>query len=381
MIGLLLAAIDSVVNVLTDVSRKKVLDRKWDAALVSVWCKLVSCLIFLVAISLLRVFWGTRLELPRIGQSFGISPGTAFLLYVSVNAGLEGTAILLNLRALQLSPLSYCVPFMALTPLFLLPAGIFFLHESVSEGMILGVGLVVIGALVVNRRLFAQGFFEPLRAIVAERGSRYMLGVALLLTVTNVLDKWFLLSGGADVSFAVKLSRSLTLAVGKCAMLSVFFAGLTIARLRPRESGQKAKFTGLRFATSFSWTKIMVDAPVGLSLAGLLEAVVLLLQLTALQFIVAALVISIKRAGMIFAVFLGWIVFNEKDITDRVIASLVMTVGVLLFFLTKPDGTGHTILSIHGSRYLAVATVAALAVSLYATRRRATAYPPRPRSV
>ena len=56
-------------------------------------------------------------------------------------------------------------------------------------------------------------------------------------------------------------------------------------------------------------------------LAGLLEAVVLVLQLTASQFTALALVISIKRSGIILTVFLGWLVFKERGITDRAIAS------------------------------------------------------------
>ena len=370
MFGLFLASIDSVVNVLTDVARKKVLDRNHDASLVSVWCKFISCLVFGAVIVALRLGWGTRPELPDIGQALGISPSVAFLLYISLNALLEGTAILLNLRALQVSPISYCVPFMALTPLFLLPAGMVFLHEAVSGGMVIGVCLVVTGALVVNRQLFARGLLEPARAIVREKGSRYMLIVALLLTVTNVLDKWFLLAGGGAVSFDVKLARSLTLSEGKCAMLCVFFVGLTVARLGRWKGYREGRVGLLRAAAGFSWSQVAREMPVWLTLAGVLEATVLMLQLTALQFIVAALVISIKRAGMILAVALGWFVFKERGITDRVIASLVMTSGVLTFFLTKPDTLGHAILGTRGAGILALVALSGMAVALYVTRHR-----------
>ena len=48
--------------------------------------------------------------------------------------------------------------------------------------------------------------------------------VALLLTFTNVLDKWFVSSGG-DAAFAVRLSRSFTLSIGKCIMHGLFLPG------------------------------------------------------------------------------------------------------------------------------------------------------------
>jgi drug/metabolite transporter (DMT)-like permease len=370
MFGLLLASIDSVVNVLTDVARKKVLDRQFDASLVTVWCKAISCVVFAAALAALQLGWGVRPQLPDIGRSLSVSPSWSFLLYVMLNAVLEGSAILLYLRALQVSPISYCVPFLALTPLFLLPTGIVFLHEAISGGMMIGVFLVVVGALVMNRQMFARGPLEPARAILRERGSRYMLLVALLLTFTNLLDKWFLLAGGGTVSFAVKLSRSVTLSMGKCAMLSVFFVGLAIVRLGDWKAYRKGEGGLWRLAARISWTGLVRGAPVWLTLAGVLDSLVLILQLTAMQFIAAALAISMKRAGIILAVPLGWYVFKERGITDRVIASLVMTAGVLIFFLTTPDAAGRPILETPGAAAVALAALVGMSVALYLTRHR-----------
>lgn len=378
MIGLLLASLDAIVNALTDAFRKKVLDRQFDASLISVWCKIISCLVFGLVIAALYLFWGAHPRLPDIGKGFNLSPGISFLLYVSLNAVLEGTAILLNLRALQVSPMSYCVPFMALTPLFLLPAGAIFLHEAISGGMILGVLMVVIGSLVVNRQLFARGLLEPARAIVRERGSRYMLMVAFLLTITSVLDKWFLTNGGGAASFTMKLSRSLTLSAGKSAMLTVFFVGLTIIRLGKRDPTKNPVTGSLQAAGSFSWTDVLRDSPLWLILAGVFEAMVLMLMLTAMQFTVAAVVISIKRSGVILSVGLGWFMFNERGITDRLIASLVMASGVLIFFLTKPDAHGHATMGPSGAALVALLSLLVMSVALYLTRHHfiKTAAPP-----
>jgi hypothetical protein len=208
------------------------------------------------------------------------------------------------------------------------------------------------------------------RAIVREKGSRYMLMVALLLTVTNVLDKWFLLAGNGPSSFDVILVRSLTLSVGKCVMLAVFFAGLTVVRLGDWPAFREKRAGFLQVSTSFSWGQVLRTMPGWLTLAGVLEALVLMLQLTALQFIVAALVISIKRAGMILAVALGWLVFKERGITDRVIASLVMTSGVLVFFVTKPNAAGQTIMGTTGALVLALLALTGMTIALYVTRAR-----------
>lgn len=346
-------------NVFTDVSRKKVLDRGYDAALISFWCKVVAFFAYGAGIAAL-IGSGTALGLPDLGAKLHLSPPVAFLLYLLINTALEGTAILLNLRALQVSPILLCVPFMALTPLFLLPAGKFFLHESIAGGMVVGVSLVVIGSLVVNRQLFAHGLLEPVKAIYRERGSRYMTLVALLLTFTNVLDKWFVSSGG-DAAFAVRLSRSFTLSMGKCIMHGLFFAGLAFWRLsRARKPD----------AAPARWGTVWREIPTWMVLAGVFEAVVLVLQLTAMQFTVAALVISIKRSGIVLAVFLGWLIFKERGITDRVIAACVMLSGVLVFFLTKPDAQGHATVGLTGALAVAVVALAGMGVALYMTHSK-----------
>ena len=46
MLGLILSSLDAVAMAFTDAARKKVLDRGAEVGLVSVWCKIISCLVF-----------------------------------------------------------------------------------------------------------------------------------------------------------------------------------------------------------------------------------------------------------------------------------------------------------------------------------------------
>lgn len=355
-LGLLLACAGSVFNVLTDCSRKKILDHQYDAAVIGFWCKLVALGFYVIALGVV-VASGTGLQLPPIGASLKMSPAVAFVLYLLINALLEGTAILLSYLALQVSPLSLCVPFMALTPVFLLPIGKFFLHEQISSGMIVGVFLVVAGSLVINRQLVANGWLEPARAILREKGSRYMLIVAMLLATTAALDKWFVTSGG-DVDFGIRLSRSFTLSIGKSVMLGLFFLGLAFWRLRGSGDGDCLR----------AWTRPWREVPRWIVLASLFEGVVLVLQLLAVQLTVAAIVISIKRSGILLACVLGWFLFKERGITDRVIGSFVMIAGVVVFFLTKPDAHGHAMIGFTGALGVCALALAGTFVALYLTR-------------
>jgi hypothetical protein len=54
-LGLLLACFGSVFNVLTDCSRKKILDRKYDAVLIGFWCKIAALGFYAVALVVLLV--------------------------------------------------------------------------------------------------------------------------------------------------------------------------------------------------------------------------------------------------------------------------------------------------------------------------------------
>jgi len=275
---------------------------------------------------------------------------------------------MLNYRALQVSPLSLCVPFMALTPVFLLPVGKFFLHEQISPGMIVGVVLVVIGSLVINRQLVANGWLEPAKAIIREKGSRYMLIVAMLLATTAALDKWFVTSGG-NVEFSMSLSRAFTLSLGKCVMLMLFFAVLAWVRLRKSPATpEKAADTSTAITPGHFFLEAWRVVPTWLILAGIFEAIVLVLQLTAVQFTVAAIVISIKRSGILLACLLGWFMFKERGITDRVIGSFVMIAGVVVFFLTKPNAQGAAMIGFVGSIGVAALALVGMSVALYLTR-------------
>ena len=65
------------------------LDRQYDAALISFWCKFVALFAYLADAFAGLAFYGTPLELPDIGGWLGVPPRLAFLLYLAFNALLE----------------------------------------------------------------------------------------------------------------------------------------------------------------------------------------------------------------------------------------------------------------------------------------------------
>ena len=74
MLGLILSCFDAVAMAFTDAARKKVLDRGAETDLVSVWCKIISCLIFAIVIMLLALFWKAEPRMPNIGAILASPP-------------------------------------------------------------------------------------------------------------------------------------------------------------------------------------------------------------------------------------------------------------------------------------------------------------------
>jgi drug/metabolite transporter (DMT)-like permease len=332
-IGLLMAATMSVTNVLTDVARKHALEGR-DLIPATFWIRTAVTTVFAIVRLYRMAVVGATVVIRDGGPLFGIAqvhlaPVPTFLIYLALNVLLITAVMWLYFRALQISPMSMCIPFLSFTPVFLIPTGFIILGEVPSPLKGLGVGLIVVGSLVMHRRLFAEGWLAPVKAVLKEKGSRYMLLVSLIFALTNPLDKKLVTM--SDVFF-----EAFAYGLGLC--ICFWLMGRY----------QHGDFAA---ASRANWKWI--------SLAGVLDAVTLLFQLASYSYIAVVITVSIKRAGIILAVFSGWLFFKERGITDKVIAASVMFCGVLILYLpvNALAATGITL-----------ATLAGMSLALYMTR-------------
>jgi uncharacterized membrane protein len=333
-VGLLMAATMSVTNVFTDVARKHALkDRELIPA--TFWIRTAVTLVFGLVL-LWRIGSGAQIVIRDGGPLFGIAawhlaPVPTFLIYLVLDVTMITAVMWLYFTALQVSPMSMCVPFLSFTPVFLIPTGFIILGQVPSPLKAVGVLLIVIGSLVMHRKLFAEGLMAPVKAVIRERGSRYMLLVSLIFAITNPIDAKLVLM--SDV-----FTEAFSYGVG----LSISFWLMT-------------RFRGGDFAAASrnNWKWI--------SLAGLLDAVSLLFQLASYTYIAVVITVSIKRAGIILAVFSGWLFFHERGITDKVIAASVMFCGVLVLYLP---------VDLTQALAIAGATLAGMFLAFYLTREK-----------
>jgi uncharacterized membrane protein len=321
-IGLLLAAAMSIINVLTDVCRKHALEKR-ELFPVTFWTRVAVTAVFLIVLGY-RIATGATIEIRGNG---GLP---AFLAYLVVDVALITVVMWLYFRALQISPLSMCIPFLAFTPVFLIPTTYIILGQKPQPIKLLGVALIVVGSLVMHRQLFAVGWLAPVKAVIEYKGSRYMLLVALIFSITNPLDAE--LVRRSDI-----YTESCAYGLGLC--LSFFL----LTRM------QKGNFTAAARG-NLRW----------ITLAGLCDAVSLLFQLASYAYLAVVITVSIKRAGIVLAVLAGWLFFREKEITDKVIAASVMFCGVLILYLPL------TLIQALG---VVAATLVAMTIALLSTRK------------
>jgi drug/metabolite transporter (DMT)-like permease len=332
-IGLLMAGATSVSNVVKDISAKKVVDHH-ELIASTFWIRFFAAIVFILALGG-RALMGM---VPRFrsdgGELFGIdglqlAPLPTYLFYLAIEVLMVAFSTLLYFRAIQVTPISLCMPYISFTPVFLIFTGNIMLGELPATEKIIGVVLIFVGSIAMHRMLFANGWLEPIKAIWRERGCFYMLLVGLINSITNPIDKKL-------VTMTDAFTQACAFGAGMC----VFFTLLLIAR--KADAGA-----------------VIRSVPLWAALAGTLEAVALIFQLSSHNYIDVVITISVKRAGIILVVLLGWLVFKEKNIGDKLIASSVMLVGVLIIYLPVTLAQGIMI---------AALAMIAMLIAFYLTR-------------
>jgi len=231
----------------------------------------------------------------------------AFWGWMTFLVPMELLAMFLYLRAIRDAPLYQTLPYLAFTPVLNILTGWLVLGEEVSMLGGTGIMLVVVGTYLLNQdKLHMNGrryWFEPLRAIAYQQGSRRMLMVAVIFSVTTVGSKAAMLYVGpmdfAAFYFAV---------LGVAALLVVLLvqpSGLRVLKVRP----------GLNL------------------LIGLFFSLMVVTHFLALSRVEAAYMISVKRTSMLFGILYGAWLFHEKGVARNFSSATIMVAGVVLILL------------------------------------------------
>jgi drug/metabolite transporter (DMT)-like permease len=120
-------------------------------------------------------------------ESLPLSQDLVILIIIQIP--FEILAYYIYLTAIRMAPLSLSVPYLSFTPVFtILTAGLI-LGEGISPLGFCGILMVTVGAYVLNIEDYVNHPLAPFKAIFKSPGSRRMLVVALIWSLTSTLGK------------------------------------------------------------------------------------------------------------------------------------------------------------------------------------------------
>jgi len=270
----------------SDALTKKALAARHNEYLIA-WLRLLIMLPFLVL--LLSLF-----PLPRLGPEF--------VHTIILALPLELLALILYFKALKLSPLGLSVPFLALTPVFLIVIPNLLLRERISLTGGAGICLIAVGSYALNLHNQGTGFLAPFRSIFREPGSLCMIGVAVIYSFTATLGKQ-----------AISSSSPLFFAGLYPILLFLFLTPLALWKGR-----HELKHPGLFRATLLP------------ALFSLMETIsgVIALSLTNVAYMIA-----VKRLSLLIGIVYGHFLFGEHGLRERLMGGVLMVAGVALIML------------------------------------------------
>lgn len=242
---------------------------------------------------------------PTLGPDFG----RALLIGGSLNI----LAFTLYTRAIKIADLSLTVPLVTLTPLFLLVTSPIIVDEWPTGLDAIGVLLLIVGSYMLNLKPSEGLTLAPLKALMINPGSRMMLGVAFLWSITSNFDKVGTLNSS---SLFWGMSLFGTIAVGM----------VPFVVQRARQKGMGPVIGSWRTDQSVylrSQARFVI-------LAGVFQSIGISLQFVALTLAPVAQVVAVKRMSALISVGFGYILFGEQGLRERLLGAAIMVSGVAI---------------------------------------------------
>ncbi|EKD46411.1 MAG: Drug/Metabolite Transporter (DMT) Superfamily [uncultured bacterium] len=225
-------------------------------------------------------------------------------------------------KALDLAELSYLMPFMTLTSLSLIIPPMILLGEFPSRTSLLGIVVVVIGAISMEWKRGKHLSLEDLERNKNNRkGVLFFLGTALCYTFTPALAKVTIVESGS-VLFASYVTH-LLMAMGF--VLWIFFMPI-VERKKESLKIIMQNLTGSG-ARNFLLASIFAGIAIAISNGAINYA---------LQFESVSSVFAIKRTMPLFAFMIGVFYFKEKrNLKQKIVATLIMVAGAIIITFSK----------------------------------------------
>ncbi len=268
-------------------------------ALRSMFVKKTSAKIHPIHISLMNNFLSFVLFTPLL---FFIDLKFNWLFWIGVtgSAIINLLASIYYIKAIASDDISIVMPMLSFTPLFLLFSSPFILGEFPGVEGLLGILCIVFGSYTLNLNIRKFSLTEPFKALLRSKGTRYMLFVSFIWSISANCDK-------------ISINNSSVIQHIAFVNIMVFLGMLLIVKLR----GQLD-------------LKVLNENKGQLMIISAFTASAFIIHNTALSLTLAAYVIALKRLAGMISVFLGHFFLKEVGIKYRLAGAAIMLCGVIL---------------------------------------------------
>ncbi len=210
----------------------------------------------------------------------------------------------LYIQALSRSDLSIALPFMTLTPLFLLVTSPIIVGEYPTPLDVLGIIIIVVGSYSLNLKEKRNGYLAPFKGLLKQQGSKLMLTAAVINSIKSNIDKVGV-QNSSPIFWAIVMNTFLATGMG---VIMLYKSKIKLNQI-PKN--------------------LVSIVPIGFFQAG-----VILCQMTALEMTFVSNIIAVKRMSVLISVILGCLIFKEPGIQERAVGAAIMVLGVLLISLS-----------------------------------------------
>jgi drug/metabolite transporter (DMT)-like permease len=233
----------------------------------------------------------------------GISFSAVCVLFLrSFLGALSFLFVMLSIKNMEISK---ALPLLALTPGIVAFFAFLVLKDNLTLIQIYGMFLLLLGTYVLEIKGRGK-LSEPLKVVIRSKAHHYVIGALLLFTITAIIDRALLNN--------YKFSPEPYYFIQQLFYLFSFFVMLIISR------NKNHICIILKNADIIKWILLIAILTVSYRYT----------EILAIKIAPVALVLSVKRISIFFAVIIGGRLFNEKELTKKVIASALIICGSLL---------------------------------------------------
>ncbi|WP_439488985.1 EamA family transporter [Algoriphagus sp.] len=230
---------------------------------------------------------------------------TRFLYALFASSFIQLAVILLYMKAIKRAELSVTVPLVTLTPLFMLLSSPILIGQFPSFMGIGGILLIVIGTYLLNMEGSRSGFLAPFKNLIYSQSSRYMLIVAFLWSITANIDK-----------VGVEETSPIFWAFSKDLLILMYLVPIVFLKSKAPLAQMKGRWLQLLGIGMFRTTSVLT-------------------QMFAIQFILVAYVISIKRSSALLIILYAIIFLHEREnLKLRLLAIGIISAGLALIAIS-----------------------------------------------